>query len=214
LPPPRDPILLIVGLGNPGPDYDGTRHNVGAATVVRLAGLLKIKLRRSGAIGAWVGKKGRVTLARPDAFMNLSGPPVARLARACRTAAPLLVSDDLDLPLGTIRFRTRGSAGGHKGLASVIASLGTSAFPRLKIGIGRPPIRIGQPPIRIGQPPIGIGQPPIGIGKSPGEAKDYVLEEFTGEEKETCENALDRAAEALRTALTLGLDRAMTAYSK
>jgi PTH1 family peptidyl-tRNA hydrolase len=190
---PQEPILLIVGLGNPGPKYEGTRHNVGAAAIARLARILKVRLKRSASLGAWTAKKGEVTLARPDAFMNLSGPAVARLAKACRTATPLIVSDDLDLPLGTIRFRTRGSAGGHRGLGSIIAYLGTGAFPRLKIGIGRPP---------------------IGIGGQPGEARNYVLEEFTAEEKETCENAVNCAAEALRTVVTLGLDRAMTLYSK
>lgn len=184
--PPRDSIVLVVGLGNPGAEYEGTRHNVGAAAVARLAAIMKIRMKRSFLLGAWVGKKGKVTLARPNAWMNLSGPPVKRLARACRTSAPLIVSDDLDLPLGSIRFRTKGSPGGHRGLASIVASLGTSAFPRLKIGIGRPP----------------------------GEAKDYVLGKFAPEERETCENAINRAAEALRTALTLGLDRAMTVYSE
>lgn len=182
-----EPLALVVGLGNPGPRYERTRHNVGASAVSRLAALLKLRFRRSADLNAAVARNETVALARPDTFMNSVGPTVARLVGAFGAGAPLVVSDDLDLPLGTIRFRTRGSAGGHRGVASIIEALGTGAFPRLKIGIGRP---------------------------AGGDARDYVLDEFTGEDRKTCDRVLDRAAAALHVAVTRGLDRAMTEYSK
>ncbi len=180
--------LLIVGLGNPGSRYDDTRHNVGAAAVAKLAASMRIKLKRSFLRRAWIGRNDAVVLARPNAFMNLSGPVVRGLVKAFGKAPPLIVSDDLDLPLGRIRFRTAGSAGGHRGLASIIEAIGTSAFPRLKIGIGRPASGV--------------------------EVSDHVLARFTEIERDTCDRALARAAQALGVAATQGIERAMTEFSE
>lgn len=174
--------LLIVGLGNPGARYDGTRHNAGAMAVSRLADLLGTRMRRSFLKRAWIAKTPRAILARPDSFMNECGPVVARLARSF--GRPLLVHDDLDLPLGTLRFRTTGSAGGHNGVASAIAHLGSQAFPRLKIGIGRPATKA--------------------------EVVDWVLSRCEGDERKAFLDSVGRAAEALRVAAEKGLDRAMT----
>ena len=129
--------ILIVGLGNPGTQYAHTRHNAGALAIERLAALLKVKLKTDATLGVRLAIAGPVVLARPECFMNESGGPVARLASATGLR-PLVVSDDLDLPLGTLRFRSKGAAGGHNGLRSIIDALGTREFPRLKLGIGRP----------------------------------------------------------------------------
>jgi PTH1 family peptidyl-tRNA hydrolase len=135
--------LFIVGLGNPGRRYEQTRHNVGARVVSRLW-----KTRSSGGtsrghrceyrLGAAGGR--RVVMVRPVSYMNESGPPVAELLRAFggAAAAMLVIHDDLDLPLGALRFRRGGSSGGHRGVASIIEALGDDTFPRLKIGVGRP----------------------------------------------------------------------------
>lgn len=177
--------LLIVGLGNPGPRYHETRHNAGADACSRLVHLLGGRFRRALLQRAWIARVPGAVVARPDAFMNESGPPVARLVRSFGT--PLVVADDLDLAPGVIRFRTRGSAGGHNGLKSVIAALGHENFPRLKIGVGRPATREG--------------------------VVDWVLTRAEGAERATLDAALDEAARALRTAVQHGLDRAMTEHS-
>jgi len=150
--------------------------------IYRLAELLETRFRRSFLKRAWIAKTPRAVLARPDSFMNVCGPVVARLAKSF--GQPLVVHDDLDLPLGALRFRMKGSAGGHNGVASVIAHLGTPDFPRLKIGIGRP--------------------------ASKADVVDWVLTRCEGADRETFNGAVGRAAEALRSALDTGLDRAMT----
>jgi peptidyl-tRNA hydrolase, PTH1 family len=135
---------VVVGLGNPGPEYRDTRHNVGQRVLDHLAAgdLRGTPWRRDGATelseGRWRGDT--VRLVKPLAFMNLSGPVVARALRR-HGAEPLdliLVYDDIDLPLGTVRVRMKGSAGGHNGVRSVIAALGTTDIRRVKVGIGRP----------------------------------------------------------------------------
>nr|WP_207654682.1 aminoacyl-tRNA hydrolase [Sulfobacillus sp. hq2] len=134
----KEGIRVIVGLGNPGLEYAKTRHNVGFMTLDRLAEKHNAVFMRNrfGLIAKW----GNIFLLKPLTFMNLSGDAVGALARFYKiTAAEILViSDDLDLPLGTIRVRARGSSGGHNGLKSIIHALGTENFPRVKIGIGRP----------------------------------------------------------------------------
>ncbi|RMH03441.1 MAG: aminoacyl-tRNA hydrolase [Planctomycetota bacterium] len=139
--PPR----LVVGLGNPGAEYDGTRHNVGFAVLDLLAarlgaepGLLKIAGQRLGRL--WRSPDGGSALLWPLSYMNLSGGPVARaLERLGSDPASLLViTDDFHLPLGALRARPGGSAGGHNGLKSIERVLGTQAYPRLRIGVGEP----------------------------------------------------------------------------
>ena len=133
---------VVVGLGNPGPEYRDTRHNVGQRVLDLLARMLKKPWRREGqafvAQGRWRGET--LSLIKPVAFMNVCGPAVARALRR-RGAGPadlILVYDDIDLPLGTVRVRMKGSAGGHNGVKSVIESLGTAEIRRVKVGIGRP----------------------------------------------------------------------------
>ena len=134
--------VVVVGLGNPGPEYRDTRHNVGQRVVDLLARMLKRAWRREGqaflAQGQWRGEP--FYLVKPVAFMNVCGPTVARALRGVGggPADLILVYDDIDLPLGTVRVRMKGSAGGHNGVRSVIETLGTAELRRVKVGIGRP----------------------------------------------------------------------------
>ena len=132
----------IVGLGNPGPDYRDTRHNMGARALDALAKKLKVRFRRLGghlvAQAKWRGDV--LHLIKPQCFMNAMGPPVARITRKLRLVAGdlIIVYDDLDLPLGRVRVRLKGSAGGHNGMRSLIGTFGTDQLRRVKVGIGRP----------------------------------------------------------------------------
>lgn len=132
----------IVGLGNPGPEYRDTRHNVGARALDALAKKLKVRFQRVGGhLVAHVKWRGDVIyLVKPQCFMNAMGPPVARVTRRLKLVAAdlIFVYDDLDLPLGRVRVRLKGSAGGHNGMRSLIGTLGTDQLRRVKIGIGRP----------------------------------------------------------------------------
>ena len=140
--PQVEPAWLIVGLGNPGPEYRGTRHNLGFELIDRLAELHKIKLDKSKhrarfGLGAIDGHP--VALVKPMTYVNLSGQAVAPLMRDFRLKPErvLVVADETDLHLGRIRLKPKGSAGGHNGHKSLIASLQTTEYPRLRIGIGR-----------------------------------------------------------------------------
>lgn len=185
-------MKLIVGLGNPGRRYRGTRHNVGWEVIARLAQRCGIGAEEEegwaqvgrGAIGGQ-----RVLLARPQTFVNLSGVAVQDLRRRHRVRSRdvFVIIDDLDLPLGRTRLRARGSAGGHNGLRSVIDALGTEEFPRLRVGIGRPP-----------------------QGVDPAE---FVLTRFAPDEAAALDAALDRAAEAIEVAVTQGLGTAMNRFN-
>ncbi len=132
----------VVGLGNPGPEYRGTRHNVGHRVVDHLAKTFRKRRSREGASqvarGQWRGET--LYLIKPGAFMNVTGPVVERLCRRFRfePADLILVYDDIDLPLGTVRVRMKGSHGGHNGVRSLIETLGTEQLRRVKVGIGRP----------------------------------------------------------------------------
>ena len=132
----------VVGLGNPGPEYRGTRHNVGQRVVDHLARTLKKRWTREGASqvarAQWRGEP--LYLIKPGSFMNVTGPAVERLCRrlGLDPADLILVYDDIDLPLGKVRVRMKGSHGGHKGVRSIIETLGTDQLRRVKVGIGRP----------------------------------------------------------------------------
>jgi len=133
---------VVVGLGNPGPEYRDTRHNVGQRVLDLLARRLRASWRRDGsavvARGQWRGEP--VRLIKPISFMNESGPVVAKALRRVEAgpADLILVYDDIDLPLGIVRLRMKGSHGGHRGVRSVIEALGTQEIQRVKVGIGRP----------------------------------------------------------------------------
>ena len=133
---------VVVGLGNPGPEYRDTRHNVGQRVLDVLAKTVRGSWRRDGATivarGRWRGEE--VRLIKPLSFMNESGPVVAKALRRAEAgpADVILVYDDIDLPLGTVRVRMKGSHGGHNGVRSVIDALGTQDIKRVKVGVGRP----------------------------------------------------------------------------
>ena len=184
--------FLIVGLGNPGAEYEWTRHNVGFMLVDRLAreSGREIKRAECRALVGFADVDGRrVELAKPQTYMNLSGEAVScLLAKEARASESLIViSDDLALPFGTIRLRPSGSAGGHNGLKSIIAALKTEEFPRLRIGI-KP-------------------EHPVS------DTKRYVLEEFPKREREEVEKVLARGAESLRTVIKDGIEKAMQQYN-
>ena len=185
-------MFLIVGLGNPGRQYTGNRHNTGFMCLDALAGRLGVQFRqrRARALLA-TGHIGEATLilAKPQTYMNLSGLSVSELVRFYRVPLTnlLVVYDDLDLPLGKVRIRERGSAAGHKGLQSIISSLRTQEIPRLRIGIGRPP----------------DDQPP----------EVYVLQDFAHEERPIIAEAIDRAVSAIEVFVTHGIVRAMNEFN-
>jgi PTH1 family peptidyl-tRNA hydrolase len=167
----------VVGLGNPGPEYRSTRHNVGQRVVDALARRIHARFVREGghavAHGRWQGET--LYLIKPSSFMNVTGPPVARLARKLHLgpADLVIVFDDIDLPLGKVRVRLKGSAGGHNGVRSLIEALGTDVLRRVKVGVGRP------------------GQP----GEDRDRVSDHVLSPFYPEEHDTIAAACDEAVE-------------------
>ena len=167
-------MKLIVGLGNPGREYEHTRHNVGFQVAEELAHRYRVTLKNRGSWKARVAKIAEigegVLLAEPTTFMNLSGWAVREIASFHKLAPSdvLIVVDDADLPLGRLRLRTSGSAGGHNGLKSIIQELGTIEFPRLRVGVGR----------------------------QAGELKSHVLGRFSTGERDQIEAAVKRAADA------------------
>jgi PTH1 family peptidyl-tRNA hydrolase len=187
-----DERYLIVGLGNPGAKYENTRHNVGFRAVEMLAkkhGLSfgKQEHRAFTAAGTMLGR--RVLLAKPQTFMNLSGDSVVPLMRFYKVEPVnmIVLCDDLDIPLGTLRLRKDGSSGGQNGLKHIIERLGSSGFPRMRIGISRPPGRM--------------------------DPAAYVLTAFKGDEEILALETIDRAVKAVETWLTDGVELAMTRYN-
>jgi len=183
---------LIVGLGNPGAEYAKTRHNLGFMLIDELAREAQTQVKREecrALIGRAVIEDQTVELAKPQTFMNLSGESISCLkAKGDRSVERMIViSDDLALPLGTIRLRPKGTHGGHNGLRSIIDRLGTNDFIRLRIGI--------------------TPEHPIA------NAKNFVLENFAKSELETVENVLKQSAEAIREVVTLGIEKAMAKYN-
>ncbi|MFN3974611.1 MAG: aminoacyl-tRNA hydrolase [Dehalococcoidia bacterium] len=181
--------LVVVGLGNPGPLYTNTRHNVGRRCVEALARRIRLAWRRdlpSASLAYGQTPHGELVLVRPRTFMNHSGRAVAQVVRHLEVDLRwelLVLCDDMDLPLGKLRLRLKGSSGGHRGLQSVIVALGSEEFPRLRIGIGRPP----------------PGVDPV----------EYVLSPFTSEEEGVIAKAVERASAGVSLVLERGVERAM-----
>ena len=189
---PETTPFLIAGLGNPGREYRNNRHNAGFLLVDRLAEELDIKFTRleSKALvakGSYDGQ--RVILAKPQTYMNLSGQAVGALQRFYKIPLEnlLVAFDDVDLPLGVLRLRPAGGSSGQKGMKSIIERLGTQEFPRMRIGIDRPPGRM--------------------------KAADYVLQDFSTAEMESMDEALQRGVQATLLFITDGLERAMNEYN-
>jgi PTH1 family peptidyl-tRNA hydrolase len=184
---------LIVGLGNPGSKYADNRHNVGFLCIERFASAHNLSFdrrqkRANLALGTILERS--VIVAKPHTYMNRSGYAVAALARFYRVHLDrvLVVYDDLDLPLGTVRMRPSGGSGGHRGMRSIIRQLGGRDFPRLRIGIGRPPGRM--------------------------DPADYVLQDFSADEEALVDAALEQAVAAIETWLRDGIDEAMSLYNR
>ena len=184
---------LVVGLGNPGSQYENTRHNAGFAVIDALAdrGDFPVQRLKFHALTntATVGGQG-VLVMKPVTYMNLSGQAVGEAARFYKISPDhvLVISDDVDLPLGKLRIRKGGSAGGHNGLKSIIQHLGTDQFPRLKVGVG------GKP------------HPDYDMA-------DWVLGKLQGEDKRIMDDDAVRAAQAVECLLSQGIDRAMNQFN-
>ena len=184
---------LIVGLGNPGGKYEGTRHNVGFMVVDELASRGRISVTRAKyhalTATAEVGGQG-VLVMKPTTYMNLSGEAAGEAARFYKLTPDrvLVISDDVDLPLGRLRIRTAGSAGGHNGLKSIIQHLGSDQFPRLKVGVG------GKP------------HPDYDMA-------DWVLSKVQGEDKKVLDESIQRAADAVECLLRDGPQKAMNRFN-
>ena len=193
---PRTPRWLVVGLGNPGPRYERNRHNVGFMVVDKLAERHGIDVGRKRP-HAFVGEgnadldgdRVRVVLAKPRTYMNESGEAVVRLAQASGSPKDrmVVVYDDLDLPLGKLRVRAKGSPGGHNGIKSIVGKLGTDAFPRIRVGIGRP----------------------TGVEG----AVSHVLGDFTADEREHIAPAVELAADAVEWTIAHGVESAMNRFN-
>ena len=183
---------LIVGLGNPGLQYERTRHNLGFMLIDRLAREAQTQVKREecrALIGRAEIEGRRVEFVKPQTFMNLSGEAInCLLVKPNRSAEKLIViTDDLALPVGTIRLRGKGSGGGHNGLKSIINCLQTNEFIRLRIGI----------------------QPEHPIS----DTKNFVLEKFSKTETETIEEVLEKSAEAIRAVVLHGIEKAMAQFN-
>lgn len=184
---------LLVGLGNPGDKYDNTRHNVGFAAIDQLAEELRVPVQKLKyrALTQTVELGGaKVLLMKPITYMNLSGEAVGEAARFFKIPADhvLVLSDDVSLPVGKLRVRRGGSAGGHNGLKSIIQHLGTDQFPRVKIGVGEKP------------------HPDYDMA-------DWVLGKFTGEDLKTISQAIQRAGKAAECYIHDGPDQAMNRFN-
>ena len=184
---------LIVFLGNPGPRYEMTRHNAGfmAADAMAKEKNVNINKARFKALTATCDIGGEsVLLMKPQTFMNLSGDAVAQAAKFYKIPPEhvIVVSDEVSLPIGKLRIRTKGSAGGHNGLKDIIAKLGTDAFPRIRIGVGAPP------------------HPDYDMA-------DWVLSSFKNQDAEDMLAAAARAAQAAQCYITQGADRAMNRFN-
>jgi PTH1 family peptidyl-tRNA hydrolase len=185
---------LVVGLGNPGPKYAETRHNIGARVVERMAERLAERFRKVRFIPLEAGEATsdgeRLFLIRPQTFMNVSGPPVASFARRRRVAVDRIVvcHDEIDLPLGALKLKRGGSTAGHRGLDSLVEALHGPGFYRVRLGVGRP--------------------------RGRREAADHVLDRFAKSEREQVELLVEEAADAVLVLVKEGLAAAQDRFNR
>ena len=195
-----DGLRLIVGLGNPGREYAHSRHNVGFWCLNRLArrhGITFSSRGRLAAVGEGELAGQPVILAKPRTFVNLSDRAVSHLLQRYHLSPQqlLVVCDDLDLPLGRVRVRARGSHGGHRGMRSIVEAIGSQDFPRIRIGIGRP---------QVAGEPSWVTEAVV----------DYVLGPLTAEERRILDEAVATAGEAILCLLSEGVETAMNRYNR
>lgn len=185
-------MKIVVGLGNPGNEYAATRHNVGFMAIDALAhhwGISSWKKRGQALVAEYRGAEP-VVLIKPQTYMNLSGVAVGELARWYKVAPEdiIVIFDDMDLPIGRLRLRTKGGSGGHRGIESLLTHLANGNFGRLRIGIDRPPTNW--------------------------QVVDYVLSVFTSEEQPVLHEAISRSTEAVECIVKQGMSKAMNVYNK
>ena len=183
---------LLVGLGNPGREYKDTRHNFGFMLIDRIAVRLNargLKVQSKAIVTTATYEDRKLILAKPQTYMNLSGQSVQGLVHFYKIPLTnvMVLSDDLDIPFGTIRIRAAGGPGGQRGLSSVIESLGTKDFPRLRLGIGRPPGRM--------------------------DPANFILQNFSRDEMKSISEVLDAAADAVLEFVKNGLNAAMNKFN-
>ena len=187
-------MYIIVGLGNPGKQYENTRHNIGFDVIEKLAeeeNVSVLEKKHKAIIGKGYVAGQKCILAKPQTFMNLSGESVRELIdyyKVDETMQLIVISDDISLDVGQLRIRKKGSAGGHNGLKNIIAQLGHDSFIRIKMG---------------------VGEKPKGY-----DLADYVLGHFPAEERKLMDKAAKRAVEAIRMIITQDADMAMNAYNR
>jgi PTH1 family peptidyl-tRNA hydrolase len=184
--------FLLIGLGNPGREYKDTRHNFGFMLIDRIAVRLNargMKVQSKAIVMTSAYEERKLILAKPQTFMNLSGQSVQGLAHFYKVPFTnmIILSDDLDIPFGTIRIRGSGGPGGQRGLSSILEKLGTKEIPRLRLGIGRPPGRM--------------------------DPAAYVLQSFSRDEMQTLSEVLDHGTEAVFAFVTHGLNKAMNEFN-
>ena len=187
------PTWIVAFLGNPGPKYTGTRHNAGFMTGDALAKKLDVSINKARfdalTASCTIGEQS-VLLMKPQTYMNLSGEAVGKAAKFYKIEPShiIVVSDEMSLPIGRIRVRPKGSAGGHNGLKNIIAQLGTEEFPRVRLGVGAPP------------------HPDYDV-------KDWVLGVFKNQDAVDMADAARRAAEAVICCITEGVEKAMNSFN-
>ena len=187
-------MYIIAGLGNPGKEYENTRHNIGFDVIDRLAeeeNIAVMESKHKALIGKGYVAGQKVILAKPQTFMNLSGESIREIVdyyKVDDTSELIVISDDISLDVGQLRIRKKGSAGGHNGIKNIIANLGTDVFPRIKIGVGEKPKKY--------------------------DLADYVLGHFSKEDRELMEEGYDRADHAVGMILNGEIEAAMNQYNR
>ncbi len=189
---PPEQTYLLIGLGNPGREYKDTRHNFGFMLIDRIAVRLNargMKVQSKAIVMTTTHEDNKLILAKPQTFMNLSGQSMQGLVHFYKIPLTnvMILSDDLDIPFGTIRIRGAGGPGGQRGLSSILEKLGTKEVPRLRLGIGRPPGRM--------------------------DPSAYVLQNFSRDDMQAISEILDHAADAALAFVTHGLNKAMNEFN-
>ncbi len=185
-------MKIIIGLGNPTREYEGTRHNVGFSVIYNISDAYNIRVdtkKHKALIGKGIIEGEKVILAMPMTYMNLSGESVRELVDyyKCSVEDIIVIYDDISLDVGKLRIRTKGSAGGHNGIKNIIAQLGTDVFTRIKVGVGEKPPKM--------------------------DLADYVLGHFSKEEQPVIRDSADRARQAVSVILTEGAESAMNKFN-
>ncbi|MBP3620771.1 MAG: aminoacyl-tRNA hydrolase [Lachnospiraceae bacterium] len=185
-------MKIIVGLGNPTREYEGTRHNVGFSVIYAISDKYNIKVdtkKHKALIGKGIIEGEKVILAMPQTYMNLSGESVRELIDyyKCDNEDVIVIYDDISLDVGKLRIRAKGSAGGHNGIKSIISHLGTQEFPRIKVGVGEKPARM--------------------------DLADYVLGRFSKEEQPLIRESADKASDAVALMLREDISAAMNKFN-